>query len=182
MLILTSGIFRGQSARSSMSSLLRRLPKTRERKGRKTQEKTPSCSSSSPRVPAIAHSELRPMRNFPSFLMASSTTMTSKLWNLTRVTVRQEVGVSLSGLLDKELASLCRITHPHILLLMAYCPASEEQGLQLVFEHVSLGSLHQWLHKQERPPSLKTTADILIQVCQAAQQCKMIYNLRNAKA
>ena len=86
------------------------------------------------------------MRNFPSFLMASSTTMTSKLWNLTRVTVRQEVdGVSLSSssLLDKELASLCRITHPHILLLMAYCPASDEQGLQLVFEHVSLGSLHQ---------------------------------------
>ena len=156
-----------------MSSLLRRLPKTRERKGRKSQEKTPSSSSSSPRVPAIAHSELRPMRNFPSFLMASSTTMTSKLWNLTRVTVRQEVGVSLSGLLDKELSSLCRITHPHILLLMAYCPASEDQGLQLVFEHVSLGSLHQWLHKQERPPSLKTTADILIQVGQAVQQCKM---------
>ena len=130
-----------------MSSLLRRLPKTRERKGRKTQEKNSSCnSSSSPRVPAIGHSELRPMRNFPSFLMASSTTMTSKLWNLTRVTVRQEVdGVSLSSssLLDKELASLCRITHPHILLLMAYCPASDEQGLQLVFEHVSLGSLHQ---------------------------------------
>ena len=151
-----------------MSSLLRRLPKTRERKGRKTQEKTPSsCTSSSPRVPAIAHSELRPMRNFPSFLMASSTTMTSKLWNLTRVTVRQEVGVSLSRLLDKELASLCRITHPHILLLMAYCPASDEQGLQLVFEHVSLGSLHQWLHKQERPPSLRTTADILIQVGEA---------------
>ena len=158
-----------------MSSLLRRLPKTRERKtGRKTQEKTSSCSSSSssPRVPAIAHSELRPMRNFPSFLMASSTTMTSKLWNLTRVTVRQEVGISLSGLLEKELASLCRITHPHILLLMAYCPASEEQGLQLVFEHVSLGSLHQWLHKQERPPSLKTTSDILIQVADSVQRCK----------
>ena len=155
-----------------MSSLLKRLPKTRERKGRKTQEKTSSCSSSSsPRVPAISHSELRPMRNFPSFLMASSTTMTSKLWNLTRVTVRQEV--CGSGLLDKELANLCRITHPHILLLMAYCPATEEQGLQLVFEHVSLGSLHHWLHKQERPPSLKTTADILIQVGQADLWCEI---------
>ena len=149
-----------------MSSLLKRLPKTRERKtGRKChQEKTSSCSSSSPRVPAISHSELRPMRNFPSFLLASSTTMTSKLWNLTRVTVRQEVNGTHTGLLDKELANLCRITHPHILLLMAYCPTNDEQGLQLVFEHVSLGSLHQWLHTQERPPNLKTTADILIQV------------------
>merc|ERR1719234_1242184 len=52
---------------------------------------------------------------------------------------------------------------------MAYCPASDEQSLQLVFEHVSLGSLHQWLHKQERPPSLKSAADILIQVGEAVQ-------------
>ena len=31
---------------------------------------------------------------------------------------------------------------------MGFCPASEEQGLQLVFEHVQLGSLHHWLHRQ----------------------------------
>ena len=113
---------------------------TRERKaGRKCQqEKTSSCScsSSSPKVPSISHSELRPIWNLPSFLLASSTTMTSKLWNLTRVTVRQEVNGTHTGLLDKELANLCRITHPHILLLMAYCPTNDEQGLQLVFEQL----------------------------------------------
>ena len=55
---------------------------------------TDCMSPSLPRVPGILLTELRPMRNYPSFLLASTTRMTSQLWNLTRVTVGQE---SLTG-------------------------------------------------------------------------------------
>ena len=66
--------------------------------------------------------------------------MVGKLWNLTKVTVRENASKS-------ELQSLCRISHPSILLLMG---VSQDQalGLQLVFQHVALGSLHHWLHVQ----------------------------------
>ena len=87
------------------------------------------------------------MRNQPPLPLASTTTMTSKLWNLTRVTVRRQVE-GQARVLEQELANLSRITHPNILLLMGFCPPDEGQQMQLVFEHVGIGSMHHWLHKQ----------------------------------
>ena len=70
--------------------------------------------------------------------------MVGKMWNLTKVTVKEKSS-------KKELENLCRVSHPGILLLMAVCQEEDDQedlGLQLVFQHVPLGSLHHWLHVQ----------------------------------
>ena len=68
--------------------------------------------------------------------------LVGKLWNLTKVTVKEEAEA-------RELENLCLVSHPNILLLMAVCPVSP--GLQLVFQHAPLGSLHHWLHARVRP-------------------------------
>ena len=73
------------------------------------------------------------------------TRLVGKLWNLTKVTVKEEADT-------RELENLCLVSHPNILLLMAVCPGDHtgdhHTGLQLVFQHAPLGSLHHWLHKQ----------------------------------
>ena len=74
------------------------------------------------------------------------TRLVGKLWNLTKVTVKEEADT-------RELDNLCLVSHPNILLLMAVCPGDhtgdgDHTGLQLVFQHAPLGSLHHWLHKQ----------------------------------
>ena len=75
------------------------------------------------------------------------TRLVGKLWNLTKVTVKEEAD-------PRELENLCLVSHPNILLLMAVCPGDHSTdhhpGLQLVFQHAPLGSLHHWLHKQVR--------------------------------
>ena len=68
--------------------------------------------------------------------------LVTKAWHLTAVTVREGAGRA-------ELAALCRVSHPGILLLMAVSPGPQDQ-LQLVFQHVPLGPLHHWLHVQVR--------------------------------
>ena len=72
--------------------------------------------------------------------------LVGKLWNLTKVTVKEEAEA-------RELENLCLVSHPNILLLMAVCPVSPGAGpgLQLVFQHAPLGSLHHWLHARVRP-------------------------------
>ena len=72
--------------------------------------------------------------------------MVGKVWNLTKVTVRERASQS-------ELQNLCRVSHPHILLLMGVSDDDKDLGLQLVFQHVALGSLHHWLHVQVREQS-----------------------------
>ena len=95
--------------------------------------------------------------------------MTSKLWNLTRVTVREKTDNKNEvdkEILEKELTNLwyffvfvcfksyniyfSKISHPNILLLMGVCPANDDQSLQLVFEHVHLGSMYAWMHQKVR--------------------------------
>ena len=77
--------------------------------------------------------------------------LVAKLWNLTKVTVKEEADT-------RELENLCLVSHPNILLLMAVCPGHEDLGLQLVFQHAPLGSLHHWLH---------------VQVSEALRQCQV---------
>ena len=48
------------------------------------------------------------------------------------------------GQLVKELKVLRGLAHPQLLLLMGFSHSSS--GLQLVFEHVELGSLYSCLH------------------------------------
>ena len=82
------------------------------------------------------------MRNCLVFPVADQGRMVGKLWNLTKVTVREEAR-------QEELQNLCRVSHPSILLLMGVSQ-DRDLGLQLVFQHVALGSLHHWLHVQVR--------------------------------
>ena len=134
-----------------MKSLLRRLPRSKS-KSRRTENTTSSHSSTGTevqntkqddlRVPKIDPADLKVQRNSVMFPVSPASRMVGKVWNLTKVTVRERASQS-------ELQNLCRVSHPHILLLMG---VSEDQdlGLQLVFQHVALGSLHHWLHVQVR--------------------------------
>ena len=80
------------------------------------------------------------MRNCLVFPAGQDSRMVGQLWNLTKVTVREQANLS-------ELQNLCRVSHPSILLLMGVSQ-HPDLGLQLVFQHVALGSLHHWLHVQ----------------------------------
>ena len=70
-------------------------------------------------------------------------------WNCTRVSVKTEWGTS--NLLSRELEVLTGLLHPNILLLMATTSSGPSNSLQLIFEHVSLGSLYQCLHVRSEP-------------------------------
>ena len=84
-----------------------------------------TCYKPSLRVPQLDSTELRVrytlkhnnnllnilknLRNYPSYMLGRSTTMTSKLWNLTRVTVREKTDNKNEvdkKLLEKELSNL----------------------------------------------------------------------------
>ena len=134
-----------------MKSLLRRLPRSKS-KSRRTGNTTTTSSTEVQntkqddlRVPKIDPADLKVQRNSVMFSVSPASRMVGKVWNLTKVTVREKASQS-------ELQNLCRVSHPHILLLMG---VSEDQdlGLQLVFQHVALGSLHHWLHVQVREQS-----------------------------
>jgi serine/threonine protein kinase len=92
--------------------------------------------------------------------MGSFTTMNSRLWNMTRVTVRE----GEERLLDRELGMMASLTHPQLLLLMGHCPATERENLILVFEPVLLGSLYLCLHSQDHQLTVLGGVDILLQV------------------
>ena len=62
----------------------------------------------------IHHSELQSDPHLPSYSMGSFTTMSSRLWNMTRVTVRE----GEERLLARELGMMTSLTHPQLLLLL----------------------------------------------------------------
>eukprot|EP00090_Calanus_glacialis_P012302 TRINITY_DN2079_c0_g2_i5.p1 TRINITY_DN2079_c0_g2~~TRINITY_DN2079_c0_g2_i5.p1 ORF type:complete len:1033 (+),score=228.16 TRINITY_DN2079_c0_g2_i5:42-3101(+) len=173
-------IKRSSVARNSMNNILKKIPRGRREKIKAEEDQnlqntgiTANNSKNykpSLRVPKLNSTELRSMRNYPSYLMGRSTMMTSKLWNLTRVTVREKTDNKNEvdkEILEKELTNLCKISHPNILLLMGVCPANDDQPLQLVFEHVHLGSMYAWMHQKGKVPSLKHCSDIIIQITDA---------------
>ena len=95
--------------------------------------------------------------------MGSFTTMSSSMWNMTRVTIRE----GEERLLTKELGMLTNLAHPQLLLLMGHCPATGRENLKLVFEPVLLGSLYLCLHSQHHQQSAMSghfTVDTLLQV------------------
>ena len=86
-------------------------------------------------------------------------------WKCTRVSVKTEWGSS--NLLSRELEVLTGLLHPNILLLMATTTSSGPNNcLQLIFEHVALGSLYQCLHVRPEPglALLLNKVDVLLQV------------------
>ena len=85
-------------------------------------------------------------------------------WKCTRVSLKTEWGTS--NLLSKELEVLSGLLHPNILLLMATTSSYPEYRVQLVFEHVALGSLYQCLHIRPVPglALLLNRIDVLLQV------------------
>ena len=85
-------------------------------------------------------------------------------WKSTRVSVKVETGTS--NLLSTELETLTGLLHPNILLLMATTSSAPNNCLQLIFEHVGLGSLYQCLHVRLEPglALLLNRVDVLLQV------------------
>ena len=83
-------------------------------------------------------------------------------WKGTRVSLKMEWGTSS---LSRELEVLNGILHPNILLLMA-TTSGPSNCLQLIFEHVTLGSLYQCLHVRPEPglSLLLNRVDVLLQV------------------
>ena len=57
---------------------------------------------------AIPHADLQPDRHLPSYRLGSFTTMANKVWNMSRVMVRE--GDEL--LLSRELDIMTSMTHP----------------------------------------------------------------------
>ena len=84
-------------------------------------------------------------------------------WKRTRVSLKTEWGTS--NLLSKESEVLSVLLHPNILLLMA-TTSGPSNCLQLIFEHVALGSLYQCLHVRPEPGLvlLLNRVDALLQV------------------
>ena len=95
--------------------------------------------------------------------------MTSMMWNLTRVTAREEIkskNEATENILDKELSNLwyevvliynddtnncfSKLSHPNLLLLMGVCSGREGETVKIIFEHVNHGSLYHWIHVQVR--------------------------------
>ena len=63
-----------------------------------------------------------------------------------------------------------KISHPQILLLMGVCPVDDDQPLQLVFEHVHLGSLYDWMHKKVSLMfrTIDLVTGVLINICKVS--------------
>merc|ERR1719233_2333675 len=121
-------------------------------------------------VMRIASYDLKVMDDYPSYMMGRTTRMTSMMWNLTRVTAREEIkseDEATGNILDKELSNLCKLSHPNLLLLMGVCSGSEGETTRIIFEHVSHGSLYHWVHKKGKVPSLSHYSEIIIQISDA---------------
>ena len=108
------------------------------------------------------------MDDCPSYMMGRTTRMTSMMWNLTRVTSREEIkskNEATENILDNELSNLwyeviviyndtnncfSKLSHPNLLLLMGVCSGREGETIRIIFEHVNHGSLYHWIHVQVR--------------------------------
>lgn len=122
-------------------------------------------------VPLVTENQLRNDSDGISFESSSRFSMTSMLWNMTAVTVKtldkQVLRENTVDLLISEVENISRLRHPNLLLLMGLCQSSSFDSLMLVFERISIGSLHYILHeKMDRFP-MTYIRDIACQVCQA---------------
>ena len=99
-------------------------------------------------------------------MMGTSSTMTHMLWNLTRVTVREDTEDEKKAnnkIIEKELSNLwwirilyifiiiisfSKVSHPNILLLMGVCTGRDDKPFKLIFEQVHLGSLYHWMYEE----------------------------------
>ena len=111
-------------------------------------------------VPIVNHSELTPDPRLPSYHLGSFTTMSSMVWNMTRVTVRK----GEERLLARELGMLSKMSNPQLLLMMGHCPPTGRENLKLVFEPVLMGSLYHHLHTKEQALTVLAAVDTLLQV------------------
>ena len=86
--------------------------------------------------------------------------MASKIWNMSRVMVRE----GDERLLSWERDIMTSMTHPQLLLLMGHCPPNQKQKLKLVYEPITIGSLYHYLYDQIHHLPLLHVVDILLQV------------------
>ena len=102
----------------------------------------------------------------PAYILGTSSTMTHMLWNLTRVTVREDTEEERkvnNKIIEKELSNLwwisilyifitiisfSKLSHPNILLLMGVCTGRDDKSVKLIFEQVHLGSLYHLMHEE----------------------------------
>ena len=115
-------------------------------------------------VPWISPGEIELNVSPDLILPGGQTCLRAAQWKRTRVSVKAELGTS--NLLSREYEELFGLHHPNILLLMATTSSYPEYRVQLVFEHVALGSLYQCLHIRRVPglALLLNRIDVLLQV------------------
>ncbi|KAL5018487.1 hypothetical protein ScPMuIL_004209 [Solemya velum] len=97
--------------------------------------------------------------------------MESMQWCQTPVTVKrihsksEEVGAV--DLLINEMEYMGKLRHPNVLLLMGACQTDNLDGLVVIYERVSMGSLFNYLHVKNGSLPLERVKDIAVQVCDA---------------
>ncbi|XP_072558220.1 uncharacterized protein tex14 isoform X2 [Paramormyrops kingsleyae] len=132
-------------------------------------------------IPLISDSDLGQAEDEPSlsYSCGSFINMMNSSWKGCRVTVKElqtrpaskYVGQDgYQDLLIAEQAHCCRLSHPHLLQLLAVSKSAELLGVRLVFERVHVGSLHSLLHhRRAEVPVLQTGVllSMVLHVCEA---------------
>ncbi|XP_048840207.1 uncharacterized protein LOC125713260 [Brienomyrus brachyistius] len=132
-------------------------------------------------IPLISDGDLGQAEDEPSLSYSCSSfiNMINSSWKGCRVTVKELKTRLVSqcagqdGYQDQliaEQAYCCRLSHPHLLQLLAVSKSADLLGVRLVFERVHVGSLHSLLHQRRAEvPVLQTGAllTIVLHVCEA---------------
>ncbi|XP_060073679.1 uncharacterized protein LOC132553451 [Ylistrum balloti] len=120
-------------------------------------------------IPLISESCLKHSSDGITFENGAFMVMESMLWQSTKVTAKRlhreaEAGGEVD-LLITEAEFVGKLRHPNVLLLMGICQTNNLDGMVLLFENVSLGSLYYHLHEKCERMSTNLVHEILVQIC-----------------
>nr|XP_043897483.1 inactive serine/threonine-protein kinase TEX14-like [Solea senegalensis] len=127
-------------------------------------------------IPLIKESDLTQADDEPvlTFTCGSLTSMTNCSWRHSRVTVKKMMDsrAIYLDLLIKEQEYCSQLLHPQLLQLMGVSLSDDLQKTSLVFERVTVGTLHNLLHNRRTEfPVLqeKWLLSVMLQVCEGLQ-------------
>lgn len=125
-------------------------------------------------IPVVSEASLTCDKSGLSYRIGTYVVMESMFWNkIVPVTIKRLRRVAASSEcysvdeLINENNYMLHIRHPNILLLLAVCPVDRFENVYLVYERISLGSLHTLVHHKGVKFSKKSAYAIMAQVCSA---------------
>ncbi|XP_064595464.1 uncharacterized protein LOC135462051 isoform X2 [Liolophura sinensis] len=122
-------------------------------------------------VPLVGESSLRHDNSGFTFNNGSFMVMESMIWLDTDVTVKRLHRKPQDGghvdLLINESEFMGKIHHPNVLLFMGICQTNNLDGLVLLYERISCGSLFHYLHDRFEGVSYTNFVQLLLQICGA---------------